>query len=697
MDQNTIYIIGAVVIVFLLTLLRPSKNKDRKKIRLGRHFHYSLFYESTIHNGRIIQQWVYDKERNKEFLEGQPRKNRKPAIKRCKEHCEFLNKNGEKEFNSYSKYAGRVVFKLSKKNSKKDFQFTLDDYLRYKELLLKTRFRRVTDRFPPMSRNAWSKADFRFDLCYQIDGLTQDEKEELFGLIFQKLDYTEKVKKKNSLSPWEDQFRYAYMYEQGNHFENHDYAWEVEKERMEVGLPPNSDEKMREVLSHYGVYIGQYWRYHKQGNFITIGGARSGKGVNLIIPQFLDAKGLESEDFPMSVVAVDIKGTLSAITAQHLSDRGYKVSILDPWNIQSRLNANERIPLATFNPLDSLDPDLDDIIDDCDTIAEMIVPISKSNQDQHWEDRARQWVSSYLLYMVFHFEKEDWTLAKLRSLFKLGLEDRQRLFYDMIDSEKLSIIKENGNELRDMFVNAPKEAQSILSVVQREVDVFKSPAMERSTKESSFDLKEITKGGHYLFVVIPPERLVSHSKWLRLVMGSLMTAVQRNPGERVLLLMDEFYSMGYMEIIAKSMGLMPEYNLQLWIVVQNLEQLKEHYPKNWETFIANSAVSTWLGIRDNFTSDYLAKLMGTRHIKYKTDKVLREELESGKMLSCERYEVPNQSPLQIRQSENVIYAMVQGLKPIGFAKLPYYKVEKWNKVAQPNPYLERSRETRETG
>ena len=125
----------------------------------------------------------------------------------------------------------------------------------------------------------------------------------------------------------------------------------------------------------------------------------------------------------------------------------------------------------------------------------------------------------------------------------------------------------------------------------------------------------------------------------------------------------------------------------MWPIVQNLEQLKERYSNNWEAFLANSVASTWVGVRDNFSSEYLARNMGTHHIKYKSDRTVREELKQDTILSCENYELPVQPASQIRQADG-IYSIVKGLKPLYFQKKPYYEVGYLKTRAQPNPYIE---------
>jgi type IV secretion system protein VirD4 len=152
--------------------------------------------------------------------------------------------------------------------------------------------------------------------------------------------------------------------------------------------------------------------------------------------------------------------------------------------------------------------------------------------------------------------------------------------------------------------------------------------------------------------------------------------------------MDEFASLGHMDSIATGLGTMVEFNLQIWPILQDLTQLQQHYPKSWETFISNSVVTTWLGIRDVRTSEYLTKLMGNTLVKYKSNNAIRQELQSAQIQSHESVELPFQTPHAIRNFD-VIYAVVAGEKePFGIEKLPYYDIAEFDGIASPNPLFE---------
>jgi type IV secretion system protein VirD4 len=92
-----------------------------------------------------------------------------------------------------------------------------------------------------------------------------------------------------------------------------------------------------------------------------------------------------------------------------------------------------------------------------------------------------------------------------------------------------------------------------------------------------------------------------------------MTALERTEnatGRPVLFILEEFPTLGHMRLIEASAGLMAGYDVKLWTVLQDLSQLKAHYPHSWETFLGNAGIIEAFGNADMTTLEYLSKRMG---------------------------------------------------------------------------------------
>ena len=379
------------------------------------------------------------------------------------------------------------------------------------------------------------------------------------------------------------------------------------------------------------------------------------------------------QNYNGSTLIIDPKGENAAVTLRRQKELEKEVHVLNPWGLHGLPNSN-------FNPLDILDPNSDNVVDDCDMIAELLVPLDKSldGNSQHFDSRARALISGLLLHMVTSMPKEDVTLMKLRSLLRLAGDDLDDLLKDMDNnSSEDGLVKESASEIMGLIMNSPKEAGSVFSTAQNATDIFKGTNIRKAVRSSDFDLKDITKGNMTIFVCIPADRLKTHYRWLRLIVGSALVTVQRYHDERVLFILDEFYSLGYMREIDTNMGLLPGFNVTLMPVVQDLNQLHKLYGDSWETFLANSAVKQFLGIKDKFTGEYIERSMG---------KQTRYTYTIDDQQVVDSWGQPLMALNEILEDEKGIITFINGIPPCYFKKFPYYK-SAIAKHADPNPYF----------
>lgn len=64
------------------------------------------------------------------------------------------------------------------------------------------------------------------------------------------------------------------------------------------------------------------------------------------------------------------------------------------------------------------------------------------------------------------------------------------------------------------------------------------------------------------------------------------------------------------------MGLMADYGLQLWPILQDMSQLKDLYGARANTFVANAGVLQTLGVNDFETAKWLSQMIGRKTTGY---------------------------------------------------------------------------------
>lgn len=426
-----------------------------------------------------------------------------------------------------------------------------------------------------------------------------------------------------------------------------------------------TDEDLADLKGQKGLYIGGgVYAYTKQGHKLTAGGARGGKGATIIMNDLLGLTGYEGSWF-----VIDVKGELAAVSARYQRSKGQNVVILDPWGLNTEKG-------ASYNPLDLIadQSNADNLIDDISIIAEMIVP-KETGGDQFWTNKARSLISGMILHMTVTHPKEERSFGKIWKWLRLPQDQFDELLTDMAISDS-EIVRATSSEYLGLLQTAPKMFQSILSAAQEKTDFLKSPALQKSLAQSSFDIKNLTNGKTTLYVIIPADKLDSHYQWLRLVMTTALRSAVRRKNKRTTFLLDEFAALGYLPEIRTALSTYAGYNITIWTIVQDLGQIKNLYGDTWETFISNTAVRQFLSVSDVFSLEYLSSLIGT------TTKVTYDDKGSAHATSR-----PLVTPDEVRRaSANNIFALIEQRPVATFPKIPYYEIPALNGTYDENPY-----------
>lgn len=346
-------------------------------------------------------------------------------------------------------------------------------------------------------------------------------------------------------------------------------------------------------------------------HLLTVAGTRGGKGASLIIPNLLLYKG--------SVLAIDPKGELARVTGRRRREFG-KLVVLDPFD------ENGRYRSGSYNPLDELDPDGKEVIDEASAIAQALVYYSGKG-DPHWSQAAYATVRAIIL-MALTLGDEYRNLVSVRQFLLLThplLEDnarRARLpeqeallgMMEGVGDKFFGIIKAQARALKSM---ADKERESVLSEARTQTLFLDSPMLQKTLLKSDFSLKDLKRGSLSVFLCLPARYMDTHERWLRVIVNLAIGALEPRGHEdeaarkrATPVLLQEFPVLKHMEKLETTAGQLAGSGVKLWVIVQNLGQLERHYEKGWETFIANAGAVTAFANMDMKTLDYLRKKLG---------------------------------------------------------------------------------------
>ena len=161
-----------------------------------------------------------------------------------------------------------------------------------------------------------------------------------------------------------------------------------------------------------------FLRYAGEGHLLTVAPTRSGKGVGCVIPNLLT--------YPGSVLVTDPKGENYAVTARARRSLGQVVHALDPFDAVGGT--------AALNPLDLIDAESPDALDDARLIADMLVVADSTTGGEHtfWNEEARGLLTGFVLHVAASSPPELRTLAYVRELLTLPPLQFEALLDEML-------------------------------------------------------------------------------------------------------------------------------------------------------------------------------------------------------------------------------------------------------------------------
>ncbi|XWN29342.1 MAG: type IV secretory system conjugative DNA transfer family protein [Devosia sp.] len=380
-------------------------------------------------------------------------------------------------------------------------------------------------------------------------------------------------------------------------------------------------------------------------HLVTIGGTRAGKGTTAIIPNLCV--------YPGSLICIDPKGENAKATAsrrgfgsKYCDGLGQSVPVLDPYDTTGLPEEYK----ASWNPFDHLMIDDPLVVDRAATIADSL--ITRADPDAaHWDESARIFVKALILYVVVrHAGLPDQNLITVYDYLIRGAPDQLAadkaayeeevargekapsegeeepdpftyLLHLMLEVEEFGgIIAGGARTLLDM---GDRERGGVLSTARRNLEFLERPAMRAVLTTSSFDLHALKTDpqGLSIYLCLPPQRMVDTGRWLRMIVNSCLDLMyeikidraddsKTATGYPVLFLLEEFASLKHMEIIEHAAGFAAGFGVKLWVIVQDINQLKRYYREGWETFLGNAGVVQAFANSDTSTLEFLSKKCG---------------------------------------------------------------------------------------
>lgn len=403
--------------------------------------------------------------------------------------------------------------------------------------------------------------------------------------------------------------------------------WANQRDIEAAGLLPRRRTALqtltgKPVTPSAGVYVGawldkngvqHYLRHNGPEHVLTYAPTRSGKGVGLVIPTLLS--------WSESAVITDLKGELWVLTAG--------------WRQKHARNKVVRFEPATtsggvcWNPLDEVRVGTEYEVGDVQNLATLIVDPDGKGLENHWQKTSQALLVGLIMHALYKAKLEG-TPATLpavdamlsdpnRSVAELWME---MTTYGHVNGENHSVV---GSAARDMLDRPEEEAGSVLSTAKSYLALYRDPVVARNVGKSEFHIRDLMNHDDpvSLYIVTNPNDKARLRPLVRVMVNMIIRKLADKMAfekgravahykHRLLVMLDEFPSLGKLEILQESLAFLAGYGIKCYLICQDINQLKSReigYGPD-ETITSNCHVQNAYPPNRVETAEHLSKLTG---------------------------------------------------------------------------------------
>jgi type IV secretion system protein VirD4 len=247
-------------------------------------------------------------------------------------------------------------------------------------------------------------------------------------------------------------------------------------------------------------------------------------------------------------------------------------------------------------------------------MASMLVDPTGKGLEDHWSKAAFAMLGGALLHccvMVRHSHKHPATLYDLSCMLADESRTITQLFEEMIQMDHAALLKglfpdspDTKNDYgqkahvfiassaREMLNKADNEASGVVSTALTNLALYRDPVVALNTAACDFRIHDLMNHDSpvNLYLVISPADIDRMRPLLRLMVDMIVRRVcarmefadgssKASYKHRLLLLLDEFTSLGKLLIMEKALAYIAGYGGKVYLIVQDITQLNGVYGK----------------------------------------------------------------------------------------------------------------------
>ena len=418
---------------------------------------------------------------------------------------------------------------------------------------------------------------------------------------------------------------------------------------------------------------------------------RSGKGVGIVVPTLLT--------WPHSVLVHDLKGENWALTAGARKRMGQVCLRFAPASADS--------DGARYNPLAEVRLRTPNEIRDVRNIVQMIIDPDGKGLPDHWSREGSAFLTGMILDQLY--AGRDKTLSGLEArLCDPGqpIDDtmQQIMRAEHDPSGSLGWTDSRGiptrthpiiaRAMRSMLDKSPNERSGVISEVKGFLELYRDPVIAANTAVSDFRITDLMNHARpvSLYIVVPLAHKNSLKPVIRLMLGQILHRLTehlefRNGRavtgyrHRLLLMIDEFPSLGRLDVFAESLSLVAGYGIKACLIAQDLSQIHAAYGHD-EAITSNCDTRVAFTPNRIETARLLSQMTGETTVRH----AHRTVSSSGASVSEPEVARPLITPDEaMRLGANEALIFTSGRPAIRATKLRYYADPSFKRLAQIAP------------
>jgi type IV secretion system protein VirD4 len=423
-----------------------------------------------------------------------------------------------------------------------------------------------------------------------------------------------------------------------------------------------SDIKGAGLRSKSGMLLGKDKKgYLVAGGFqhaLLFAPTGSGKGVGFVIPNLLT--------YDQSVFCHDIKLENFDLTSGWRKKMGQDVFVWNPADPDGITHC--------YNPIDWVSAKPGQMVDDVQKIANLIMP-----EKEFWNNEARSLFLGVVLYLLAVPDKIKSFGEVVRTMRSDDVVYNLAVVLDTIGNDIHPVGYMN---IAAFLQKADKERSGVISTMNSNLELWANPLIDTATASSDFNIMDFKKKRTTVYVGVTPDNLKRLQPLLQVFYQQATEFLCRKlPSKEepygVMFILDEFPTLGKMEQFMNGIAYFRGYNVRLFLIIQDTEQLKGIYEEaGMNSFLSNSTYRITFAANNMETANLISQLCGNKTVdqaSFNKPKFLdfNPASRSLNVSKAQRALLLPQEVIGLPRDEQIL--LIESKPPIKSNKIKYYE------------------------